>query len=250
MRDEFFLALAVPGLGWLALTIAIAGLVRGFAGFGTAMIFMPVAVQYLSIREAITIMVMTGIVSSATLLPRAWRQADKGEVATLAIAATLMAPIGLATIALFDPLVLRWGVTLAIFATLAALVVGWQYRGRLGLRGRLFVGGASGMLGGLTGLTGPVVVAFYLSNARSVQSVRANVILFLAALDIALLTGLCVSGNVSARLIWIAGFLSLPYVLSTLIGQSLFHPKHEQLYRKLSYVVVALAATSGLPIFD
>ena len=141
MSDALGLALAQPGLGWMALTIALAGLVRGFTGFGTAMIFMPVAVQFITVPEAILIMALTGIGSSAALVPRAWRNGDRGEVASLALAAAVMVPFGLAAIAWLDPLVLRWVVSGLIVVTLVALITGWRYARRLGLLGRLAVGG-------------------------------------------------------------------------------------------------------------
>lgn len=39
--------LATPGLVWLILTISVAGIVRGFTGFGTALVFVPVAGMFL-----------------------------------------------------------------------------------------------------------------------------------------------------------------------------------------------------------
>ena len=52
-------ALATEGLVWLAFAAFLAGIVRGFSGFGTAMIYLPVASQFLTPFEAlITLMVM------------------------------------------------------------------------------------------------------------------------------------------------------------------------------------------------
>ena len=48
MPDLLAQALAQPGLGWLFAAALVAGVVRGFSGFGTAMAFMPVAGAILS----------------------------------------------------------------------------------------------------------------------------------------------------------------------------------------------------------
>ena len=40
-------------MGWLILAALLAGLVRGFSGFGTAMVFLPIASQYLTPFESI-----------------------------------------------------------------------------------------------------------------------------------------------------------------------------------------------------
>ena len=57
MPDTLLQAWATPGLIWLLVAIGIAGIVRGFTGFGTALIFVPVAGIFLS--PAIVIGVIT-----------------------------------------------------------------------------------------------------------------------------------------------------------------------------------------------
>lgn len=43
MPDLILQVWATPGLIWLLLAISVAGIVRGFTGFGTALVFVPVA---------------------------------------------------------------------------------------------------------------------------------------------------------------------------------------------------------------
>ena len=250
MPDALAQALATPGLGWLIVTITGAGLVRGFTGFGTALIFVPVAAQFLPMTEVILILATTGIFSTAALVPRAWPVADKSEVAWLAVAAALMVPVGLWVLGLLDPVIVRWLATGIVAATLAAVVTGWRWHGRLGWPGRVAIGGAAGTIGGMTGLTGPMVIIFYLANARSAHAVRANTILFLSALDLVLVANLVLSGRATAPVLWTAVLLSVPYLATTLIGQSLFDPNRERAYRWIAYGVVGLAVITGLPILD
>jgi hypothetical protein len=44
--------------------------------------------------------------------------------------------------------------------------------------------------------------------------------------------------------------LSLPYFLTSLMGQALFDPRHETLYRGAAYGVIGLALVTGLPIWE
>jgi hypothetical protein len=41
----------------------------------------------------------------------------------------------------------------------------------------------------------------------------------------------------------------VPYFLTALIGQALFDPRHERLYRWAAYAVIGLAVLSGLPLW-
>ena len=56
------------------------------------------------------------------------------------------------------------------------------------------------MVGGMTGLTGPVIIVFYLANVRDVARVRANTIVFLAALDVVIAVNLIFGGLASLLL--------------------------------------------------
>ena len=250
MPDIWSAALATPGLGWLLLTIAIAGLVRGFTGFGTALIFVPVAGQFLPPQQIILLVTITGIFSNAVLLPRAWRSADRAEVGLLAGVAVLTVPVGLWALRQVDPLVIRWVVAAVASVTLLAVITGWQWRGRLGRSGLGVIGGSAGFFGGMTGLTGPVVIMFYLANARSAEKVRANTILFLASLDVVIITYLLLQGQMTWLVVTVGILLAMPYMLTSLIGQRLFDPSLERMYRVVAYCVVGLAVLTGLPLFD
>ncbi len=249
MPDVLAQALATPGLFWLILTIGAAGLVRGFSGFGTALIFVPVANIFLDPKQVIVVIALTGIASNAVILPRAWRQGSRGEVGFLVLAAVLTVPLGLWVLDLLDPATIRWIIASVAGGMLAALIAGWRYKGAVNSPTILAIGAAAGIVGGMTGLTGPVVILFYLAGQAVAQSVRANTILFLAALDVVLIANLVWQGAVTLHLLLLALVLAVPYAITTLIGQRLFDPAYEKLYRGVAYGVIALAVLSGLPIW-
>src|SRR6056297_2568769 len=201
MPEAFGAALATPGLPWLLLAIGVAGIVRGFTGFGTALIFVPVAGIFLAPQVVVGVMMLTGLVSSAALLPRARGQSGR------------------------------------------------RFSGRVNRPQLAGIGAAAGGIGGLTGLTGPAVILFYLAGQSVAQRVRANTILFLAALDVVIVANLLFRGAVTVGLVTLALVLAVPYLITSLIGQALFDPRHERLYRWAAYAVIGLAVLSGLPLW-
>ncbi len=250
MPEALIQVWATPGLIWLILTISVAGIVRGFTGFGTALIFVPVAGIYLPPAVVIGVITLTGIASTGALLPRAWGQADRREVGLLALAALVTVPLGLWIMASLDTGVVRWIVAAIAGLTLAALVSGWRFSGYVTRPRLLGIGAMAGVIGGLTGLTGPAVILFYLAGQAAVQTVRANTILFLAALDVVIVCNLLWSGSIAWDTVFLALTLAVPYFVTTLIGQALFDPHHERIYRWTAYGVIALAVISGLPIWS
>lgn len=249
MPDTLLAVWTTPGLVWLMLAIGVAGIVRGFTGFGTALVFVPVAGIFLAPQVVVGVITLTGIASTSALLPRAWGQADRAEVAVLALAALITVPAGLWLMDRLDPVTIRWIVAGVAALTLAALVAGWRFSGIVSRPVLLAIGAVAGVIGGLTGLTGPVVILFYLAGQSGAQAVRANTILFLAALDVVVVANLLMRGAVDAGVVLLALTLALPYLVTSLIGQSLFDPRHERLYRWVAYAVIALAVLSGLPIW-
>ena len=239
-----------PGLPWLAATFLIAGLVRGFAGFGTALVFMPIGALFLPIPLAIALVTVAGMIAWPLILPRGLARADRAEVLTLGAAAIVTAPVGLWLLTWADRETLRWAVSIAAGLTLAALLSGWRYQGRVRGPGLAGVGGLAGVLGGTTGLTGPPVILFYLASTRAAEVVRANTIVFLALLDLGIIAVMILRGLVGWEILPLALLLSVPYGLGIVLGQRWFHPDREKLYRSLAYSVIAGAILTGLPLFD
>ena len=83
------------GFYWLVLVVFIAGVVRGFSGFGTAMVFIPFASQFMdpvSVLVALTVMDIFGPIPN---LPRAWRDGEPSSVARLGFATLVALPAGI-----------------------------------------------------------------------------------------------------------------------------------------------------------
>ncbi|WP_323764335.1 sulfite exporter TauE/SafE family protein [Marinovum sp.] len=250
MPDWLVPVLAVPGLGWMVFTIAMAGVVRGFTGFGTALIFVPVAGQFLPPADVILLITLTGVGTTVALLPRAWKDADKAEVGLMALCGVLTVPLGVQAMHALPETTVRWVVTAVAGGTLIALITGWRYRGTMGRGGLISIGLAAGLVGGMTGLTGPVVILFYLVGLKAARVVRANTILYLALLDVVVLANLVLAGLSNPAMVLVALVLAVPYVGTALIGQRMFDPSYERSYRWMAYGVIALAVVSGAPLFD
>ncbi|MCZ4353778.1 sulfite exporter TauE/SafE family protein [Roseovarius aestuarii] len=250
MPDAALAALESPGLWWLVLTISVAGIVRGFTGFGTALIFVPVAGLFLPTAQVIATITMTGVGSTIALVPRAWRHANHREVGVLVIAALPTVPLGLMVMDVLNPVTVRWVVAAVAGFTLAMLVSGRRFDGQVKLPGLLLIGALAGLIGGVTGLTGPMVILFYLAGQAGAQTVRANTIVFLAALDVVIVANLFLRGFAGWEVVWLAVILGVPYFITTLIGQALFDPERERLYRYAAFTVIGLALLTGLPIWQ
>jgi len=245
-------ALATEGLIWLVGAVLVAGIVRGFSGFGTAMIYMPVASSLLSPVQALITLLVFDLFGPLPNVPRALRDGQPREVGNLALGAVITLPLGIWFLTRVDPLVFRWLVsTMALIAlTLPAfLLLGWRHQMTGRLAATFGVGAFGGFLAGFSGLAGPPVIIFYLSSKRAVASVRANILLYLLFVDVLAIALFAYRGLLDPAFVMVGAMLAVPYTIGNVAGAAIFDPDKAKAYRVISVVVIALSALKGLPVF-
>ena len=105
LTDGRFLAAAVVA--------ALAGVVRGFSGFGSALIYVPLIAAVYEPRIATVSFALMDYVCVLPYALRAFPQARWREVTPAFAAAFLTVPLGTMAQNAADPIVLRWGMTVA-----------------------------------------------------------------------------------------------------------------------------------------
>jgi len=241
--------LDTPGLLAVVVITIVAGIVYGFAGFGAALVFMPVATAYIPVEMAVAAFAVSALASLVTVVPRAWTQADRPNLSMMIGVATLTLPIGLWILRTNDVTVMRWAVLSVTTITLIALISGWRYTAQPTINARIGVAGATGLVGGATGLVGPIMVLFQLSGQDGVARSRANTLVFLTATGLLTAPLMAVQGMLTPEAVALGLLLILPYGLAARIGQSLFDPEKQALYRKVAYGIIGASILMGLPIY-
>jgi uncharacterized membrane protein YfcA len=249
MPEGLTAALSLSALPWLFVAALVAGTVYGFAGFGAALVFMPISVALIAPAVAVAAFALTALIALVTVVPRAWAAVDKPGLAQMLAGTMLGFPIGIWALRVWEAEAIRLGVSLVVLATLGVLIAGWRMAARPHAATRLGVGAATGLIGGATGVTGPVVILFNLGAGAPAGVTRANTLVFLTLCSALLLVQLWVQGLLQPTAIWLGLLLMLPYALGTWIGQALFDPAAERLYRRIAYAIIAASGVAGLPIW-
>lgn len=171
-------------------------MVRGFSGFGSALIFVPLAGRVLPPFAVLGVLATIEILGPIPTLPRALREGSVAEVGRLALGAALGLPAGLALLSLLPVTAFRWAASLVALGLLGLLATGWHWRGgRSG--GTLVAAGAlSGLLGGTTGMPGPPVILMYVAGRTAAAAMRANMLMYLALVDLVTIAALAAFGRI------------------------------------------------------
>lgn len=247
--DTLHAAVTMPGFWLLVFAVTLAGLVRGFSGFGSALVYMPLASLVLSPAEAVAVIVVVDLIGPLANIPNALRTGSPKEIGALGIGLVPGLAIGLVALFLIPPEAFRWAVSLLALATVAALVSGWQWRGRRDAPATLAVGFLSGIVGGATALPGPPVVLYYMASPLPIAVIRANLTMFLVSVDLALICFLLATSSLTWATATLSLVLLLPFSLANGIGSALFRPERARAYKLVSWGLIAASALMGLPLW-
>jgi uncharacterized membrane protein YfcA len=234
----------------LAVIAFVASVTRGFSGFGSALIFMPLAGTVVPPRTAAALLLIIDFVASMQLVPNAWKHAQRRNTAIMALGAFVGVPIGTWALARLDPIVTRWIIASLVLALLALLISGWRYHGKPHPALTATVGGVSGLCSGLAQTGGPPVVAYWLGQPVISVVARANIVLYFAFSDSASMISYLVSGLLTTDVARLGLIIGPIYFAGLFLGARMFGVASETLFRRVCYSLIAIAGVLGLPLLD
>jgi uncharacterized membrane protein YfcA len=234
----------------LATTAFIAGMARGFSGFGAALIFIPLASAFIGPQAAAPLLVIVDGILAASLVPNAWRLCHKREVGTMLLGALVGVPLGTWLLVSMDPLIIRWAIVVLAAVMLFLLTSGWRYRGNPTAPATIGVGVLSGIFNGAAQVGGPPVVAYWLGGGIPAATVRANFVLFFAASTLLTTLTYFLGDLFTTSAFYLSLFVGPAYGLGLFIGSRLFTLASEATFRRICCGLIAVAVLLGLPVLD
>jgi hypothetical protein len=233
------LALIIVGL-------AAAGLVKGAVGLGTPIVAVPVMAKIIGLANAIAMMAAPMVITNSWQIwqYRAERQ-NAGPVLPLLVAATIGIFFGTMALVQLDEhlLFIALGVLLLAYVVIFLLKPSLAIPRRAAWRMAPFVGLATGVLQGSTGVSAPVSLTFLhaLRWSREGFVFAGSAIFFVCGAAQAL--SLALAGVLTGRLLLLSLIAVIPIVafmkVGTLIGSRMSKPAFERLVLALLCVVGA-----------
>lgn len=228
----------------------VSGLARGFSGFGSALIFMPLASSIAAPRLVAALLLIIDFVAAAPLIPNAWKQADRKATAIMVLGALVGVPIGTYFLSRLEPVTTRWIISAFVFALLLLLLSGWRYRGKDHASISVGIGGLSGFCSGLAQTGGPPIVGYWLGRPIASVMARANILLFFGASDFFSVVSYALTGLITMDAIKFSLVVGPVYAIGVWFGATLFGRASEALFRAICYALIAMAVIAGLPALD
>jgi uncharacterized membrane protein YfcA len=242
-----FLGLPFDGrLAVLLGAVALAGLMRGFVGFGAALITIPVFSLIIGPHAAIAVNNVMGLPAVIQLLPEAIRRAERPFVVPMCIATFLATPVGTWALVVTDPALMKIAISALVLGMVAMLASGWRLKGHIGMGKLMAAGVASGLAQGVGGVGGPPVVAVALSRPGDPVQQRGNVLGLMTAVSLSSFAPLVYYGLLTRQTV-ITGVVLIPlYGAATALGARYFAIGGQRHYRRAALLALAIIATATL----
>jgi len=235
--------------GLLAFVALLAGMSRGFSGFGAALIFVPLAATLVGPKSAAPILSIIDAIFASYLIPAAWKGGDRRDVGLMFAGALAGVPAGAAVLKVFAPLALRWLIVCMASAMLMLLASGWRYHGKPHPAATVSVGAISGLFSGIAQIGGPPVVSYWLGTDTGHAKLRANIILYFAASSVLSIITYWWAGLLSRDVLMFATVAGPFYGVGTIAGTRMFGLASPAVFRASSLWLIAFAVVFSLPIF-
>jgi uncharacterized membrane protein YfcA len=225
-----------------ALTAFIAGTVRGFAGFGAAMMMTPVLAALFGPTAGVTLCLLLEFAVGLPLLRKSVRLVNWRRIGLLLAAAAVAVPLGTWLLLNSDPAPLRWAISAIVLAAVLLLVSGWRFAGAPGTATTLGAGALSGFLNGLSGMAGPPIAFYYLAGNDPPAVVRASLTTYFVFVDAVAISSLAVRGEVGGEVLLTGALLVPAVILGGLLGERLFPLASARFYRYLALGLLTAVA--------
>ena len=225
--------------------VLLAGVIKGFAGFGLAMVAGPLLAVLLGPVHAVVVFLVLELLTGAQLLRRAIPHTDWHLVVPLTVASAITMPFGAYALVTLDGEAMRRAIAAMALAFAVVLLSGWRYRGGQKLWISGVIGSASGAITGATGLGNPILVLYVLASGIAERN-RASMVTMVTMMIVLAIACLAVNSAISIDALSQSAYL-LPFaIVGTFDGARIFRRTGETMYRRGALGIIVVAALAAL----
>ena len=230
----------------LAACAFVAGLARGFSGFGLSAVLVASAAFVLSPKLIIPTAQTMEVIASVALIPSVWRDVNWKWLTPMATAYALSIPVGIVALAYLPEQALRVAGCVILFIASLCLLLNARPKLPDGLPLRFGTGVVAGFFAGATSLGGMVASVMLFAVALPAKNLRATlIVLFFGGALYSLLWGTwhgVVTGDTFSRAAW----LTVPMLAGIAVGSHGFRHVSEAGFRKAVLAVLAVLSIAGI----
>ncbi len=224
----------------------LAGLVRGFSGFGLSAVLVASGAFFVAPKLLIPSAQALEVIASVWMIPTIWRDVNWKWLRPLALAYAFAIPFGVMALAYAPADVLRVGGCLLLLV--ASLCLLFNARPKLpdGFPLRFGTGLVAGFMAGASSLGGMVASVMLFAVSIPAKNLRATLIVLFFLSSLYSLSWGTWHGIVTKVTFIQSAWLAIPMLIGIAIGSRGFHVVSEAQFRKAVLAVLAVLSVAGI----
>lgn len=239
------------GVDLLSLVVSItavfvAGIIRGYSGFGFAMVAVTSMSLVLPPVQVVPTVLILEVLASIRLVPQVWRHIDWFSLRWLLIGSLVATPFGVYLLATIPTTPMRISISLLVLAAAILLMRGFGWKRMPGIALILTTGVACGMLNGAAAIGGPPVILFYLSSPAGVTVSRASIIAYFLGIDAMSLVMASIQGLTTSKTLLTTAVCLLPLLFGITVGSRMFINVDKESFRRHVLILLIVLSIAGL----
>ena len=227
-----------------ALAAFVAAFVRGLAGFGMAILLVPLIALVIRPGEAVIVSNMLGLLIGLVGARKVWTAGEKsaGVIGSLAM---VMTPLGLLALFVTPPAVAHVIIAVVAIGAFLMVLLPAKHGHAPGTLETWLTGVASGLLTGFAGMPGPPVVPYYLRRPIPREVARASMLTVFLLTSSASTAASLALGLATWRDALFALLLFGPVLAGNSLGSLAFGKVSDRLWRSFVGFLLALSALTA-----
>ena len=220
-----------------------AGLMQTITGFAYAMTAVPLLTLATGPREAVLIVLFTGMLMKLLIVYKTWHEGDFSKIFLIFIAGIAGSVPGAFLLRWVDDTALKIFISIALLICTAVLYLDIRVQIHRHVLAKLVVGFVSGFLGVTTGFNGPPVVLYMMNENEDKNVMRANLAIYFSLVNVVAIGMAFSLGRVRVDNLLGYAFISIPAVLvAWWLGERVFRGLNPITFRRLAMLIIGVSA--------
>ncbi len=231
LPDNFYLIIII---------IIFSGFIRGFLGFGSGLITIPILSFLYSPIFAVVFNIIIEIPTTIYLTFIGLKNCKFREISLMFISMMLMIPIGTIFLISVEEQIIKILMSILVIFFVILIASGWRLKSKI-TKFVLVIGGiVSGLMQGSTGMGGPPFATILLSKGDNDKITRGNILIMSSGIVISTLISMYFFNLFSFELL-ITGVLASPiYIMASYIGSIFFNTSGKKYFRNISLFALGI----------
>jgi len=237
----------LPFYAIVAPATVIAGLIRGFTGFGGVLFLLPVLNFFIPPAISASLAIWVDVFANIRLIPDARRDSSLRVIVPMVIGTLGAMPLGAYFLLHGDPVLMKRVIGVAIFVAALVLAAGWRYHGEIGTGALCAVGAVSGLVMGATSIG--ALPALFLSGGRyTARANRANFVIWAFIAELLFVALVSSRGTLGRTEVTAIAVLAPVYLIGTYLGIVLHRRVSDKTVRRAMLVLIVVVAVASMTI--